>query len=125
MNDKYLDAQEEFNTNTAATTTTGANSTLSMNNDLSTYHDAYETPPSVSGETTLNNGNDDDDNDEETDLKRFERSSPLTNVKTVNSNNSKNCKINDDNSKDGDGNGDDGNEIIGNLNSQFRQMSTN
>jgi hypothetical protein len=118
MNDKYLDAQEEFNVTSATTTTTttGANSTLGMNNDLSTYHDAYETPPSVSGETTLNNGNEDvdEEEEEETDLKRFERSSPLTNVKTLN--NTKNCKKED--------NGDNESEIIGNLNSQFRQMST-
>lgn len=62
-NDKFVDCCEEI-----------------VHADLSTYHDANESPVN---ETTLNQ---DDQEEEDTDLKRFERSSPLL------LNNNANCK---------------------------------
>jgi hypothetical protein len=104
MNDKYLDAQEEF---TSANTTLANNTNLTVNpnnsNDMSTYHDANESPVN---ETTLNNDNDDEE--EESDLKRFERTSQSSSSK-------KNRNLNGDN---------DSNEIS-NLISEFRQMNSN
>ena len=80
MNDKYLDAQEEF---TSANTTLANNTNLTVNpnnsNDMSTYHDANESPVN---ETTLNN----DDEEEESDLKRFERKSPTSSSSKKNRN---------------------------------------
>ena len=105
MNDKYLDAQEEF---TSANTTLANNTNLTVNqnnsNDMSTYHDANESPVN---ETTLYNDNDEE---EESDLKRFERTSPLS---------SSSSKINRNLKGDNDSN------EISNLISEFRQMNSN